>query len=315
MRVAVTGADGFVGRPTCKALAAAGHEVVAIVRRPPASDGLVAHRVVVSSDVGADPVGAQALAGADVVVHLAAKTHAARGTESEAEYTHANVDLTRGLAEAAVGAGVQRFVFISSIKVNGEATVGSPFTSEMLPAPLDSYGRSKAAAEDILRRDFGAKLDVVILRPPLMYGPRLRGNLARLFAVAERGIPLPLKSIDNSRDILSVFSFADLIATVVAHPAANGRTFLARDGAPISTPQLLLAIAQSLGRPSRLLPFPPALLRIMGTLFGRADEMQRLVGDLEINDDLTRSVLGWSPPMGMMETLDATAMWWKSRRE
>lgn len=315
MRVAVTGADGFVGRPTCKSLTSAGHEVVAIVRRPPVGDGLVAHRVVVSSDVGADLVGAQALAGADVIVHLAAKTHAARGTESEAEYTHANVDLTRSLVKAAVDAGVQRFVFVSSIKVNGEATAGSPFTPQMRPAPLDGYGRSKAAAEAMLRSDFGTKLDVVILRPPLMYGPRLRGNFARLFAIAERGIPLPFKSVENARDILSVFSFADLIARVVAHPAAAGRTFLARDGAPVSTPQLVSAIAQSLGRPTRLLPFPPALLRMTGTLLGRADEVQRLVGDLEINDDLTRSLLGWSPPTSMSETLEATAAWWKSRRE
>lgn len=314
MRVVVTGADGFVGHPACKALASQGHEVVALVRRPPDGDGLVAHKVVVATDLASDGTGTQALADADAIVHLAAKTYAARGAQSEAQYTQSNVDLTVRLAAAATHAGVRRLVFVSSIKVNGETTTGSPFAPEMPPAPLDHYGRSKAAAEDRLRREFGNKLEVVILRPPLMYGPRLRGNLARLFTLAERGIPLPLKSVNNSRDILSVETFADLITRAVSHASAPGRTFLARDGAPVSTPQLLSAIAHALGRPSRLLPFPPAVLRLVGTWMGRSDEMQRLLGDLEINDDLTRSVLEWSPPANMSETLEATAKWWKSRR-
>lgn len=315
MRVVVTGADGFVGRPTCRRLAAEGHQVIALIRHRRPVDDLAAHQIIVVEDLGTGHALDQAVKGADALVHLAARTHVMKETSPapEAEFTRVNVDLTAHVAEAALRAGLKRFVFVSSVKVNGEQTGGIPFTAEMPPAPLDWYGRSKAKAEEVLRSTAGNKLDVVILRPPLMYGPGMKGNFARLFAMAERGIPLPFASIHNSRDVLSVFSLADLINRVVSHPAAAGRTFMARDGTALSTPQLFQAIAQSLGRNARLFPVPTAMLSLAGTLTGRSAEVQRLTGDLEIDDRATREALQWAPPASMQETLRETAVWWKRR--
>lgn len=318
MRVVVTGADGFAGHPICQKLAAEGHEVIALIRHQRPAAGLVAHQVVACEHLGTWRGLGEALAGADAVVHLAARTHVMKETaaDAEAEYTRANVDVTTRLADAAMQAGVKRFVFVSSIKVNGEQTAGRPFTARMTPAPLDAYGRSKAAAEAKLRAQAGSAMQVAVVRPPLMYGPRMKGNFARLFAMADRGVPMPFGRIRNARDILSVFSFADLIARMVAHPNAAGRTFLARDGQALSTPELFQAIARSLGRPARLLPVPTALLGLAGTLTGRAAEFQRLACDLEIEDRETREVLRWAPPAaGMEETLRETAAWWKRRKE
>lgn len=317
MRVVVTGADGFVGHPTCQRLASAGHEVIALVRRQRPMEGLVAHQVIVCEDLHSGHGLEQALEGSDALIHLAARTHVLNDTASnaEAEYTRANVDLTDRLAGAAIRAGVRRFVLASSIKVNGEQTDGVPFTAAMPPAPLDGYGRSKAMAEQVLRAKAGSRLEVVILRPPLMYGPRMKGNFARLFAVAERGIPMPLGSIRNARDILSVHAFADLISHAFSHPAAAGRIFLARDGTAVSTPQLFDAIARSLGRQARLFPIPGKMLSLAGALTGHSAEVQRLIGDLEIDDGETRAILQWSPSTNMDDALRDTAAWWKRRAE
>jgi nucleoside-diphosphate-sugar epimerase len=157
-------------------------------------------------------------------------------------------------------------------------------------------------------------MDFVILRPPLMYGPDVRGNMVRLFGLVEKGVPLPFASIRNARDILSVSAFADLIALAVASPEAKNRVFLARDGAPVSTPALVHAIATALGRKARLVPFPPAVLAAAGRWTGHEGEVQRLIGDLEIDDAETRTRLGWKPRLGMSEALAVTAEWFKMRR-
>ena len=200
-------------------------------------------------------------------------------------------------------------MFVSSIKVNGEATYGKPFTADDEPAPEDAYGRSKTAAEQRLR-EIAAQggMEFVILRPPLMYGPGVRGNMARLFGFVERGLPLPLASIRNARDILSVEAFADLIVMAVAKPEAKNRVFLACDGAPVSTPALVEAIAAAVGRKARLVPFPVSMLEAAGRLTGRRSRgSSDLFGDLEIDDAATRRDLGWKPRLGTAEALAETA--------
>jgi nucleoside-diphosphate-sugar epimerase len=307
MRIVVTGANGFVGRPVCRRLTSAGHEIVALTRRKPSLEILGSHQVTYD---GLN----SALAGADALVHLAARAHVLKGTESEAKAARVNIELTETLAEAAIQTGVKRFVFVSTIKVNGEQTDGLPFSASMRPAPVDEYARSKARAEELLRSKVGGKLEWVILRPPLMYGAGLRGNFARLFAIADRGIPMPFGSLSNSRDILSVNAFADLICHVVSHPAAAGRVLLVRDGRAVSTPELFDAIARSLGLRARIFPFPKNMLKLAGLITGRSDEIHRLISDLEVDDKETREVLSWSPLSNMDETLRETAAWWKQRQ-
>jgi nucleoside-diphosphate-sugar epimerase len=215
--------------------------------------------------------------------------------------------VTERLARAALEARVRRFVYVSSIKVNGEETFGTPFRASDEPAPEDAYGRSKARAESVLRSAASGSLELVVLRPPLMVGPGVKGNVAQLFRWAARGLPLPLRSIANRRDMLGVTSFADLVAIAAENPAAAGGTFLARDGAPVSTPELYRAIGEALGTRPPLLPCPVALLKLAGAALGRGDAIRKLVGDLEVDDSETRRLLGWQPSVSLKDELAATA--------
>ena len=277
---------------------------------------IAADRVVALGELTPATDWSGALAGADAVVHLAARTAAARKPTASEEraFRQVNVDVTRALAEAALRAGARRFVFASSIKVNGEATVaGAPFTAQSPVAPADLYARTKAEAEAVLLDLVPRGLEPVLLRPPVMYGPGMKGNLALLFRLAERGVPLPIAGVRNARDLLAVDAFADLVAHAVAHPAAAGRIFVARDGKAVSTPELYARIARALGKPARVWPMPVAMLRLGGRVTGLAGEIERLVGDLEIDDSATRELLGWKPAKGMDQVLAETAAWWRER--
>jgi nucleoside-diphosphate-sugar epimerase len=308
VQILVTGAAGFVGRPLLAALAARGHGVTALVRSAPGVP-LSAGRIVPVGDVSAIQDWRPLLAGADCVIHLAARTHTADapGADTDALYEMANVTVTERLARAALEARVRRFVYVSSIKVNGEETFGTPFRASDEPAPEDAYGRSKARAESVLRSAASGSLELVVLRPPLMVGPGVKGNVAQLFRWAARGLPLPLRSIANRRDMLGVTSFADLVAIAAENPAAAGGTFLARDGAPVSTPELYRAIGEALGTRPPLLPCPVALLKLAGAALGRGDAIRKLVGDLEVDDSETRRLLGWQPSVSLKDELAATA--------
>jgi nucleoside-diphosphate-sugar epimerase len=308
VQILVTGAAGFVGRPLLAALAARGHGVTALVRSAPGVP-LSAGRIVPVGDVSAIQDWRPLLAGADCVIHLAARTHTADapGADTDALYEMANVTVTERLARAALEARVRRFVYVSSIKVNGEETFGTPFRASDEPAPEDAYGRSKARAESVLRSAASGSLELVVLRPPLMVGPGVKGNVAQLFRWAARGLPLPLRSIANRRDMLGVTSFADLVAIAAENPAAAGGTFLARDGAPVSTPELYRAIGEALGTRPPLLPCPVALLKLAGAALGRGDAIRKVVGDLEVDDSETRRLLGWQPSVSLKDELAATA--------
>ncbi|MFA5950233.1 MAG: NAD-dependent epimerase/dehydratase family protein [Hyphomicrobium sp.] len=312
-RILVTGAAGFVGGAVCRALGDAGHHVTAVTRTPGAASR-VAGRHVALGTLSRATFWDEVLAGTETIIHLAGRAHVMNDDPRQAErlYREGNVEVLEALVAAALRCGVRRLVLVSSIKVNGEATAGPPMRASDPPAPEDAYGRSKLEAEQALQVMAGRSLEWVILRPPLMYGPGVRGNILRLFSHANRGWPVPFGSISNARDLLYVGSFAELIAIAAHHPDAAGRVFLARDGDPVSTPTLYRAIAYALGRKPRILPCPVALLQAIGRAAGRSDETRRLTGNLRIDDSDTRRRLGWQPGIGMEEAMQLTAQWFKA---
>ncbi|MCK9283055.1 MAG: SDR family oxidoreductase [Rhodocyclaceae bacterium] len=300
MRVLVTGATGFVGRALCPALALCGHDVLAGVRKQVPGGAFVGIPSCVLGDIGTDPVTSAQLAGADAIVHVASRVHVMQESAADplAAYRRVNVAGTVSLVRAAADAGVRRFVFLSSIKVNGEATGSVAFDEASPPAPVDPYGISKWEAEralaDLAER---AGMEYVILRPPLIYGPGVGANFLRLIRLVEAGWPLPLASLHNRRSMLALGNLCDAIDCCLTHPAAVGQTFLVSDGRDVSTPELIRVIAAAMGRPCRLFPFPPALLRGLAASIGRGAEADRLLGSLAIDSARIRSLLQWQPPL------------------
>ena len=211
--------------------------------------------------------------------------------------------------DAALRTGVGRFVYVSSIKVNGESTEGrAPFTAEDAPNPQDPYGASKREAEDLLRdATRSSAMDHVIVRPPLVYGPGVLANFAALVRAVERGIPLPLASIENARSLVSVQNLADLVVTATTSGAATRRTFLVSDDHDLSTPQLVRSIGAAIGVRPRLVPCPASLLRAIGRLTGRSGMSERLCGSLQVDIAATRSTLGWAPPLTVEQSMAAMA--------
>jgi nucleoside-diphosphate-sugar epimerase len=306
--VLVTGANGFVGSALCEALAATAHRVRRAVRvaRPGLSDA------VAIGDIGPDTNWGPALKGVGSVVHLAARTHVLHETASDAqaEYRRINVEGTRRLAQMAAQAGVRRLVFMSSIKVNGEAT-GRPFTERDVPRPEDAYGHSKWETEQALAQVTAETgLEVAVLRPPLVYGPGVKGNFLRLMDTVARGTPLPLGSIANRRSLIYVGNLVDAIIKALDAPGAAGRTYLVSDGEDISTPDLVRALAQALGVRPRLLPCPPALLQFGAALAGKRAELARLTGSLQVDNTTLRRELDWRPRCTLAQGLAETARWY-----
>jgi nucleoside-diphosphate-sugar epimerase len=309
--VLVTGASGFVGLRLCARLAAEGYRVRAALRRDSAELAALAPaaEIVTVGAIGADTDWREALEGVDTVVHLAARAHVMRDTASDplAEYRRVNVSGSAALARAAAAAGVGRLIYLSSIKVNGEATTGAPFRENDTPAPLDAYGRSKWEAEQSLGRIAAQTgLALSILRPPLIYGPGVKGNVARLLGWIARGRPLPLGSIDNRRSLIYLENLIDAILAVMRHPAP-GRIYLVSDARDLSTPQLIRALARGLGRPPRLFSVPPSLLRLAGACTGQRDAVDRLLGSLQIDASRITAELGWRPAHDPEQGLILTA--------
>ena len=255
------------------------------------------------------------LEGMDVVIHLAARVHMMRDAAADplAEFMATNFYGTVNLARQAATAGVKRFVYVSSIKVNGEYTEpNSVFTEDDEPNPLDAYAVSKYQAEQGIHeisRDTG--MEVVIVRPPLIYGPNVKANFAKLLSLIDRGIPLPLKSIRNSRSLVYVGNLVDALTQCATHPAAAGRTYLVSDGEDVSTPQLIHAIAVALHRQDRLFPVPISLMRNAAKLIGKSSAVGRLTQSLVIDSTKIRKELDWYPPYTMAQGLQATADWYR----
>lgn len=304
--VLVTGSTGFVGVSLIQHLAGRGFPVRAVTRREmPVASGVEWVRI---GEIGADTDWSAALGGVDTVVHLAARAHVMNDPAANplSEYRRINVAGTERLACEAARAGVRRFVFLSSIKVNGEQTQPSkPFRETDSPAPLDAYGQSKYEAEQVVLAIARASgMQVVVIRPPLVYGPGVKGNMARLVNLVRRGIPLPLGGLNNRRSLIGLDNLVDVIARCILHPAAGGKVFLVSDGDDLSTPELLRRLAVVMGRPSRLLPVPVALLRIAGRFTGRSSEVERLVGSLQVDIRHAKITLQWRPPVPVHEGLE-----------
>jgi nucleoside-diphosphate-sugar epimerase len=248
-----------------------------------------------------------ALQGVDAVVHCAARVHVMHdgATDPLAAYRLVNVEGTLNLARKAAATGVRRFVFVSSIKVNGEATqLGHPFNADEAPAPLDPYGVSKFEAERVLRAlEAETGMEVVIVRPPLVYGPGVKANFASMVRWVERGVPLPLGAIHNARSMVALDNLVDLLMLCIKHPAAAGQTFLVSDGEDVSTTELLRRTAQAMGKKPLLVPVPAAVLELGAALLGKRAVAQRLCGSLQVDIEKTRNLLNWTPPLTLDQGL------------
>jgi nucleoside-diphosphate-sugar epimerase len=309
MRVLVTGASGFVGRALCVHLEQHGFVVRRALRRAPAA---FAGEHVVVGEIGPDTDWKAALHEVDLVAHLAARVHVMRDTATDpmAEYRRVNVEGARRLAQAAAAAGVRRLMFMSSAKVNGEASL-AVYTEKDDPCPDDRYGLSKWEAEQALSMLCEkAGMEWTVLRPPLVYGPGVGGNFLRLMQAVAHRRPLPLASVRNLRSLLYVGNLVDAARVCLTHPIAAGATFLLRDGEDISTPDLARRMARALGVTPLLLPVPIWALRTAGRLTGREAAVRRLVGSLRVDDSLLRTRLRWHPPFAVDEGLQQTARWY-----
>jgi len=314
-RVLVTGGTGFIGRTLCPALLAAGHAVCASSRNARAGEAMDGVEVRPVSDLGPDTDWGAAVDGVDAVVHLAARVHVTedRSADPLSEYRRVNTDGTRRLAEAAAAAGVRRLVFLSTIKVNGEATGEAPFSESDPAAPGDAYAVSKWEAETALFKIAAqGPMEAVVLRPPLVYGQRVGGNFLALLKICRLAPPLPLGGVSNRRSLIYAGNLADAIIRCLTHRGAAGRTFLVRDGDDVSTPELIRRVATALGRPARLFRVPAPLLRAAGRATGKSEIVARLLDSLRVDDGQIRRDLGWAPPFTMDQGLDATAAWFTS---
>ena len=304
--ILVTGANGFVGRSLCETLVRTGRTVVAATRSP-LRDGVSQIVTFQIGSLSGDNQWQQGLQGCDAVVHLAARVHVMTDTSADplAEFRRVNVDGTLNLARQAAAAGVRRFVFVSSIKVNGESTLpGRAFAADDPPDPQDPYGISKYEAEQGLRDVAGQiGMEFVIVRPPLVYGPGVKANFLAMVQWLARGIPLPLGAIHNKRSLVALDNLVDLITTCLDHPAAANQTFLAGDGHDLSTTELLQRVALALGKPARLIPVPAGVLQWSAALLGKKAMMQRLCGSLQVDIGKAGNVLGWTPPVTVDEGL------------
>jgi nucleoside-diphosphate-sugar epimerase len=304
-RLLITGATGFVGMAVCEQAMHHGFSVKGAVRIQGGVSGCIEPFVVGEINVATD--WSSALRDVNFIVHLAARVHVMHDTEADplTAFRAVNVDGTLNLARQAAAAGVKRFVFISSVKVNGESTLlERPFTEAEAPNPQDAYGQSKHEAEQGLRQlsaDTG--MEVVIIRPPLVYGPGVKANFAALIRAVQRGWPLPLDAVDNQRSLVALDNLVDLVVTCIHHPAAANQTFLVSDGQDLSTAELVRRMALAAGVPARLWPLPVWVLQAAASALGKGAAVQRLCGNLQVDITKARTLLGWVPPLSVTEGL------------
>jgi nucleoside-diphosphate-sugar epimerase len=306
MNVLVTGASGFVGNILCNELFRLGYVPTKVMRADSAFINGCKPIVIHSIDSNTDWT--TALSDIDIVIHLAARAHVMEESVSDplTEFRKVNVEGTRRLAESAAKAGVKRLVYVSSIKVNGEATT-SPYTELDAPNPQDAYGISKWEAEQVLHKiSAETGLEIAVVRPPLVYGAGVKGNFSQMIKVLAKGIPLPFASVRNLRSLIYVENLVDALILCATHPNAAAQTYLVSDGQDVSTPDLLRKLSSAIGKPAKLLPCSPVLMHIAGRLIRKSDQIDRLLGSLQVDSSKIRRELAWQPPFTLDEGLKAT---------
>lgn len=317
MKILLTGSSGFVGAALAAALKAAGHDVRLAVRSLPGSAG--AGEVFQYPGLEADVDWGPGLEGRDAVIHLAGLAHVtdkvAGGAASN--FRRINTEATIRLAEQAAERGVKRFVFLSSIKAMGERSEpGKPLRADDPLRPADAYGMSKREAEQALNSLMArSAMEIVVIRPVLVYGPGVGANFHSMMRWLNRGVPLPLGAIHNKRSLVALDNLVALILTCLDHPAAANQAFLVSDGEDLSTTDLLRRMGRALGRPAHLLPVPAWLLWMVAALLGQRDTAGRLCGTLQVDIGKTRELLGWSPPVCVDEGLRQTAQAFLAQRK
>jgi nucleoside-diphosphate-sugar epimerase len=309
MKILISGAAGFVGQPLCAALFRQGQDVRAAVHVK--NLPLENIETVVIGEIDGATDWTDSLSGVNVVIHLAARVHVMHDNADDPldAFRKINVEGAFNLARQASEAGVRRFIFISSIKVNGEGTLaGRPYSADDEPMPADAYSISKLEAEDALRQLAAETgMEVVIIRPPLVYGPGAKANFNTMMCWLRRGVPLPLAAVHNKRSFVALDNLIDLIVTCIDHPAAANQIFLAGDGEDLSTTELLQRLGAALGKPARLFPVPVWLLKIGASVLGRRAMAQRLCDSLQVDISKTCDLLGWQPPLCVDEGLKKAA--------
>ncbi|MBI4654808.1 MAG: SDR family oxidoreductase [Nitrospirae bacterium] len=316
--ILITGANGFIGRAVCARLLLEGWQVRGVIRSTKQVDSLsVGIEIIKIESIVTDTDWSDTLAGVDSVVHLAALVHVMNENTSDpfAEFRKVNVAGTKRLARMAVTNGVKRFVYISSVKVNGDGCEKT-FTEHDIPAPKGPYGVSKWEAEQVLHKIAeNTGMEIVIFRLPLVYGPGVKANFLRLLDIVNKDIPLPLSLVNNKRSMIYIGNLVDAIIRCIEHPAAANQTFLVSDGEDVSTPDLIRMIAGAMGKKARLFPCPASLLKMIGKVTGKSDEIERLTGSLQIDSDKIRRELNWTPPYTMEQGLRMTADWFMSNEK
>jgi len=304
-KICITGANGFIGKSLCKALNSSGNFIRGFVRNSDLNKNFSEIEYIAVGDISSKINWKEHLKGYECIVHCAGKTLEMNNRNFDF-YHAANVEATKNLAVQAAEAGVKRFVFLSTIKVNGENTDKidgkKVFLNNDLPNPQDAYAISKFEAEKVLW-EISSKtgMEVVVVRLPLVYGYSVKGNLAKLMKIVQSGILLPFSVVQNHRSMIGMDNLLDLLIKCIDLPKASGKTFLASDGEDLSTPGLIKLIASSMGRKASLFPVPLFLLKFLGSIFGRREEINRLVGSLRIDNSYTKETLNWTPPLSVEE--------------
>jgi nucleoside-diphosphate-sugar epimerase len=323
MNILITGANGFVGRVVCDRIASKYPiftSIYAVYRDPEFLNTATLHSKItpfISCSLDDLAANTELLSKIDCIIHLAARVHQMDDKASDPliEFRAINTTATYNLAKAATKAGTQRFIYLSSIKVNGEETEkSSSYTESDQLSPQDPYGISKWEAEtQLMHLAHETELEVVILRPPLVYGPKVKANFLQMIRTISKGIPLPLGAIRNQRSLVYVENLADAIINASIHPAAANQVFLVSDGEDISTSNLICKIAKALRCSPRLLPIPVFLLKLLGKLTGKSAPVDRLTGSLRVDSRKIRKTLNWTPPYTLDQGLQATADWYLDR--
>ena len=316
--ILITGATGFVGRPLCDRLIIENHLVSATIRSISNKEKLHSRITPIVINSLNAPLPREQLVNTEVVVYLAARVHQVndRIPNPLDAYREINTRAAISLTKQAAENGVRRFIYLSSIKVNGEGTsnLAQPYSEQDTPNPVDPYGQSKWEAEQsLLKLSQESDLEVVIMRPPLIYGANVKANFLQLLKIIEKRIPLPFGAIDNARSPLYVGNLVDAIITCLDHPNAKNQTFIVSDGKDLSTTDLIHRLGKALEKSPLLLPVPPNLLHLATKLTGKSDIGDRLLGSLQVDSNKIRQMLEWKPPYTVDQGLKATADWFKTR--